>query len=48
MPSQDDFESIFIEIQCDKASNLIVGNFYRAPGTSYDNFNKVLSLPWIR
>ena len=40
MPSQDDFEAIFIEIQRANASNLIVGNVYRAPGTCLNNFHK--------
>ena len=39
MSSQDDFEAIFIEIQRANASNLIVGNVYRAPGTCL-NFHK--------
>ena len=39
MPSQADFEAIFMEIQRVDACNLIVGNVYRAPGTSFDNFD---------
>ena len=36
MPSRDDFETVFIEIQRSNACNLIVGNVYRTPGTSTD------------
>ena len=38
MPSCDDYECIFIEIQRDHACNVIVGNVYRAPGTSLVSF----------
>ena len=39
MPSQDDFETVFVEVQRNKARNLIIGIVYRAPGTSSDTFN---------
>ena len=38
MPSQDEFEAVFIEIQRHNSSNLIVGNVYRAPGTPLNTF----------
>ena len=38
MSSCEDFECVFIELQRDNACNLVVGNVYRAPGTSTDNF----------
>ena len=38
MPSQDEFKAVFIWIQRDHASNLIVGNVCRAPGTPLNTF----------
>ena len=38
MPSHDDFETVFIEIQRSNAYNLIVGNVCRIPGTPTDIF----------
>ena len=34
-----DYEAVFIEIEREHASNLIVGNVYRAPNTSVNNLN---------
>ena len=34
-----DYEAIIIEIQCENAYNLNVGNIYRGPGTSFETFN---------
>ena len=43
MCSCEDFECIFIEIQHEHGCtcNLIIGNVYRAPSTSVENFNKL-------
>ncbi len=40
MSSCEDFECVFIEIERVHAVNLIVGNVYRPPGASPDNFNR--------
>ena len=39
LPSHDDFETVFIEIQRNNVCNLIVGNVYTTPGASIDFFN---------
>ena len=39
MTSCSDYESIFVEIERDHASNIIVGIVYRAPNTCIANFN---------
>ena len=43
MCSCEDFECSFIEIQREHACTLIMGNVYRAPPTSVENFGECLN-----
>ena len=40
--TNDDYESIWIEIKNEKSKNIIIGSIYRHPRINNDNFNNFL------